>query len=287
MQRYKLIQFEDNLFSKTINNIGSIEKIINNIFKYINDDNLENIKKNIIQIKMISYRSIIIDEINNLNSNNFNIICKKKLNKFINKYLYIIHRNILKLINNLLYIYKNIDYYEKGKLNYHIVIYSEQYITIQLLFFLKYLKKIPEDVIDFFYIFLNDKNKIISIDDKNIIVNSINKVIDSLLKNGYEFRYENKIHKKLNVIPYTLYVIPYTLYAENIDNIVSCPICFEDKKLINMIKTDCNHVLCFNCYIEIYNHLKPYNKLKCSMCRNIIKKISTGSINIYNYLDKI
>ena len=45
MKRYTLIQFEDNLFSKTINNIGNIEKIINNIFKYIKDDNLKNIKK--------------------------------------------------------------------------------------------------------------------------------------------------------------------------------------------------------------------------------------------------
>jgi len=280
MEKYKLIQFEDNLFSRTINNIENIEKMINNIFKNINDDNLENIKKNIIQIKIISYRSIIIDEINNLNSNNFNIICKKNLNKFINKYLYIIHRNILKLINNLLYIYKNIDYYEKGKLNYHIVIYSEQHIIIHLLFFLNILKKIPEDVIDFFYVFLDDKNKIISIDDKNIILNSINKVINLLLENGYEFRYENKIHKKINAIS-------YTLYAENIDNIVSCPICFEDKNLIYMIKTDCSHTLCFSCYIQIYNYVKPYNKLKCSMCRNIIKRISTRSINIYNYLNKI
>jgi hypothetical protein len=282
MKKYTYIQFEDNLLSKTINNIGNIEKMINSIFKYIKDDNLENIKKNIIQIKMIYYRSIIIDEINNsnnLNNNNFNIICKKKLNKFINKYLYIIHRNILKLINNLLYIYKNIDYYEKGKLNYHIILYSEQHITIQFLFFLKYLKKIPEDVIDIFYIFLNDKYKIISNNDKNNVLNSINKIINSLLDHGYEFNCENKIHKKLNAIP-------YRLYTENINNVISCPICFEDKNFIDIISTDCNHVLCYTCYIEMYNHLKPYNKLKCSMCRNIIKKISTGSINIYNYLER-
>jgi hypothetical protein len=73
---------------------------------------------------------------------------------------------------------------------------------------------------------------------------------------------------------------------ENINNLCKCNICYENKKIKNFVKLECNHEFCVDCIINTLNYNK--NKtINCALCRNNVKEISSRTNSIKNKLIKI
>jgi hypothetical protein len=104
---------------------------------------------------------------------------------------------------------------------------------------------------------------------KNKLYNGILLGIEKLIELEYEFEKENENYKLIIDSEY--------LSEENInikkDELYMCPICYEEFNYNKIIKTECNHNYCSECFKKLNDNRKAYNKLFCAMCRKNISKI--------------
>jgi hypothetical protein len=56
---------------------------------------------------------------------------------------------------------------------------------------------------------------------------------------------------------------------ENINSLIDCPICFDEKKMRLMCRTNCNHIFCKLCIAKHFNQ----NSNKCPMCREEMRTL--------------
>lgn len=77
------------------------------------------------------------------------------------------------------------------------------------------------------------------------------------------------------------------LVLDNIEELEEeCAICYENIKLIDMVKLNCNHKFCGNC---ITNSLKTHDKLcspSCALCRKKMENFTIKNPEIYNLVSE-
>lgn len=77
-------------------------------------------------------------------------------------------------------------------------------------------------------------------------------------------------------------ITPIMLISEGDEDIIDCPICFEDHSSTNIVTTNCNHKFCSSC---MRNHLDTYITKEappCPMCRSTINSTEIKCVNVYN-----
>ena len=274
------------LYSKNIYN--KIIKLLNN--KYEENKEIENIEINLINKFFIYYYMIE----NNFFIKNFlslsiseyilDIILKKK-NYFSEKEkILLLYKNeyIKDILNNDNYILMSI------KLDNSLIGIYSKYIKKLLLIFernknleeieIDSFKENSKDYIYFYYSIFKIKNNIsvenmidnlylFKLKNEGLIINnidfSIQILITSLATLNYEFKYESKFYENK---------IKKNISETNINiNESYCPICLEDEK--DIIRTNCNHIICNKCFDNQLLHKKPYIPIKCCLCRQFIKEI--------------
>lgn len=196
----------------------------------------------------------------------------------------------IKEINDLTYYYLNsikciIGYYFNNLsttllVNSNDVLYIENNLqcALHMYFNLKFNKSSADDIIkkyyDYYYSIDNDNCEILF--DKKILDNNIKKsiILDGIyifikkcnnLKIDFEYEYVKHI-KQWSVNSNIMNLNDNELSTQ-------CPICFECNNLSKIVKTDCNHSYCYNCFSNMKKFLKPYHIPLCPLCRTPAKEL--------------
>ncbi len=66
---------------------------------------------------------------------------------------------------------------------------------------------------------------------------------------------------------------------------IECPICCEEKSLVDYVKLGCSHKFCYTCVTKIIeNTTYEISNPLCALCRSEIKSISTTKREIFDHL---
>jgi len=267
------------------------------IEKYINiSDNYKKFEK-YLKEKTIDNIDFLIDTIILLIKNAYTKeLINIKLEEFILKVVndiyneYSKHHENINEINDLTYYYLNsikciIGYYFNNLsttllVNSNDVLYIENNLqcALHMYFNLKFNKSSADDIIkkyyDYYYSIDNDNCEILF--DKKILDNNIKKsiILDGIyifikkcndLKIDFEYEYVKHI-KQWSVNSNIMNLNDNSLSTQ-------CPICFECNNLSKIIKTDCNHSYCYDCFSNMKKFLKPYHIPLCPLCRTPAKEL--------------
>lgn len=267
------------------------------IEKYINiSDNYKKFEK-YLKEKTINNIDFLIDTITLLIKNSYTKeLINIKLEEFILKVVNDIYNEYskqyenIKEINDLTYYYLNsikciIGYYFNNLsttllVNSNDVLYIENNLqcALHMYFNLKFNKSSADDIIkkyyDYYYSIDNDNCEILF--DKKILDNNIKKsiILDGIyifikkcndLKIDFEYEYVKHI-KQWSVNSNIMNLNDNSLSTQ-------CPICFECNNLSKIVKTDCNHSYCYDCFSNMKKFLKPYHIPLCPLCRTPAKEL--------------
>lgn len=267
------------------------------IEKYINiSDNYKKFEK-YLKEKTIDNIDFLIDTITLLIKNAYTKeLINIKLEEFILKVVNDIYNEYskqyenIKEINDLTYYYLNsikciIGYYFNNLsttllVNSNDVLYIENNLqcALHMYFNLKFNKSSADDIIkkyyDYYYSIDNDNCEILF--DKKILDNNIKKsiILDGIyifikkcndLKIDFEYEYVKHI-KQWSVNSNIMNLNDNSLSTQ-------CPICFECNNLSKIVKTDCNHSYCYDCFSNMKKFLKPYHIPLCPLCRTPAKEL--------------
>lgn len=80
--------------------------------------------------------------------------------------------------------------------------------------------------------------------------------------------------------------IDILLCKEIPSNLLECPICYENKEIIENVSLDCNHSFCKECMLNIFKMHKTNQELSCALCRHEIKMFKVFDDNVMQQLRK-
>ena len=67
---------------------------------------------------------------------------------------------------------------------------------------------------------------------------------------------------------------------------LECPICYENKQMIENVSLDCNHSFCKDCILNIFKMNKNNQELACALCRHEIQCVKVFDDNVKQQLQK-
>lgn len=80
--------------------------------------------------------------------------------------------------------------------------------------------------------------------------------------------------------------IDISLCKEDSIHSFECPICYENKEMIENVSLDCNHSFCKECMLHIFKMHKTNQELSCALCRHEIKMFKVFDDNVMQQLRK-
>ena len=101
---------------------------------------------------------------------------------------------------------------------------------------------------------------------------------------AYALRREMLIYAMTNVFmnfirdePNKLNIISSVKNDENedINQLCECGICYEEKKVADHVKFNCNHEFCKDCVINTIKSRQNANNICCAFCRTEVKSIES------------
>jgi hypothetical protein len=106
-------------------------------------------------------------------------------------------------------------------------------------------------------------------------------LITSLLLHTPANRPSGNYIKPTHKIPSVCICIEET---NELEQLVECPICLDEKQIFDSVQLNCNHSFCVTCIIKHMDITKINQLPNCPLCRTDIKMFEVKSIETYNLL---